>query len=173
MQRQMYYIARHCRPPSLLTQGYTRFAMVIDKVCTSTHSRLRGASTCFLISFTTITFFNASGFVEATSCSKQKVMVALLLKKWGCFFVKLVSLKSFEGTIYRVVFMTGPPQKCQTLRKFWHLGLFRGLLWFIMGFIMQSNTFKGGPAKKNTLYIMLIIIRLPTKARCAMAPKVW
>ena len=126
----MYFIAMHCRPPSSLTQGYKRFAMVIvkistfaiviDKISTSTHSRLRGASTCFLISFTTITFFNASGFVEATSCSKQKVMVALHLKKCGCFCVKLISLNTFEGKIY----------------------------------------------------IMLIIIRLPTKARCAMAPKV-
>ena len=93
-----------------------------DKISTSTYSRLRGASTCFLISFTTITFFNASGLVEATSCSKQKVMVALHLKKGGFFlFVKLVSLNTFEGKIY----------------------------------------------------LMLKIVRLPTKARCAMAPRVW
>ena len=105
----MYFIAMHCRPPSSLTQGYKRFAMVIvkistfaiviDKISTSTHSRLRGASTCFLISFTTITFFNASGFVEATSCSKQKVMVALHLQKCGCFFVELTSLNTFQGKI--------------------------------------------------------------------------
>ena len=91
-----------------------------DKTSTFTHSRLRGASTCFLISFTTITFFNASGFVEATNRSKQKVMIALHLKKCGCICVKLISLNTFEGKIY----------------------------------------------------IMLMIIRLPTKARCSMAPKV-
>ena len=91
-----------------------------DKTSTFTHSRLRGASTFFLISFSTTTFFNASGFVEATNCSKQKVVIVLHLKKRGCICVKLISLNTFEGKIY----------------------------------------------------IMLMIIRLPTKARCAMAPKV-